>query len=576
MSARPGIIGIIVGLAGLAGVGTLYTQSRQIDSTQLSRGVELLQTLQRLDSQWSVEVLKVSANPQADFDGLASISPEVRRHARELRDLARKTLQVPTELKSALLSYVSRLDSKEERIERFKSGYAIVRNSQRYLPLAVQLVVAKAAAIQQDELGETIRSQQEVLDNYFANPSVIEKQQIILSLDSLRIERSQYPADLGRALGSFLAHALVLLEQKEPLDELRDAATSLEAGVVAQELIGEISDLIQSRESERARYQQLAIGLALLVLIGLTLFFAFARRATPVAAGRSLPTADSALDISSDALRLYDDLPDTPGQEEPAAPSDPCEQILIEYLLQVVRAGGKQLESHMGLLSAVHVELAKLLVEGQASLNQGAGDTGLATLLGQLNDIFRVKSTPKILQAMHRSVVTVSRASAGFHDAMQGLVETKQGSIDLSQCIENALTHAVPSDSVIRIERKLTPVSALNGSADELTGAMACIISNALESFANAIEPGVLRIQTAADQSTVSVTFTDNGQGMDPKTSTAAFTAFFSTKQDHRGLGLSSALYAVRKHGGQIKLNSVSGKGTAVRLILPIDGMATD
>ena len=142
MSAHPNIVGAVVGLVGMAGAGALLVLSQSIDTTRLKLSWELLQILQRLDSQWSVEVLQVSANPLADFDGLAAISPEVRRRSGELRKLAQRELQIPSDLKSGLLSYVSRLDSKEERIERFKSGFAIVRNSQRYLPLAVQLVAA--------------------------------------------------------------------------------------------------------------------------------------------------------------------------------------------------------------------------------------------------------------------------------------------------------------------------------------------------------------------------------------------------------------------------------------------------
>ena len=545
MSTRASIVSVVVGLVGLAGAGTLFALSQMVETTRLERAVELLQILQQLDSQWSVEVLQVSADPLADFDGLAAISPEVRRHARELRDLARKDPEIPPELKAPLLSYVSRLDSKEERIERFKSGYAIVRNSQRYLPLAVQLVAAKAAEFEQDDLGEVIRTQHEVLENYFANPSAIDKQQILLSLDSLRVQRSQYPAAVGSALGNFLAHALVLLEQKEPLDELRTTATSLEATGVAQGLTTELSDLIQAREAEGARYQQLSFGLALVVLIGLTVFFALTRRATPAAASQVVAAVDSTLDLSSDALHLYDDLPDTDEATATQAPSDPTEQIHTEYLLQVVRAGGKRLGSHMGLLSEVYVEISKSLGESQSALNDEGAPTGSKTSFGEVNDILRAKSVPKLLQAMRRSVQTVDRASEGFHTSMQHL-----------------------------IEKKLAPLSTLTGSTDELTAAIGCVVTNAVESFAGTEETGVIRIQTVEDQNSVSITVTDNGPGMDQKTGQAAFVAFFSTKEEHRGLGLSAAQYAVRKHGGLIKLNSVPGKGTAVRLLLPIDGVA--
>jgi hypothetical protein len=193
MSFHPGIFGGTAGTVGLIAAGAIFAFSQTIDTERLEFGSELVQNLQRLDSQWSVEVLQVSANPLADFDGLAAISPEVRRRAKELRKLALKELKISSELKSGLLSYVSRLDSKEERIERFKSGFAIVRNSQRYLPLAVQLVTAKAEALQQTDLVEAIRIQFEVIEDYFANPSAIGKQEVLQGLDNLRVLRTQYP-----------------------------------------------------------------------------------------------------------------------------------------------------------------------------------------------------------------------------------------------------------------------------------------------------------------------------------------------------------------------------------------------
>jgi signal transduction histidine kinase len=570
MSFHPGIFGGTAGTVGLIAAGAIFAFSQTIDTERLEFGSELVQNLQRLDSQWSVEVLQVSANPLADFDGLAAISPEVRRRAKELRKLALKELEISSELKSGLLSYVSRLDSKEERIERFKSGFAIVRNSQRYLPLAVQLVTAKAEALQQTDLVEAIRIQFEVIEDYFANPSAIGKQEVLQGLDNLRVLRTQYPTAVGSALGSFLAHARVLLEQKEPLDELRTAATSLEATRVAQELTAELSDLVQARESERTRYQLLSFGVVVLVLIGLAIFFAFARRAAP-----ALPTGSRTMDISSAALDVYENLSYTEDAQQAQALSDPTEQIHVQYLLQVVRAGGKRLESHMTLMSEVYTEFSKAVAESQSNLNAEDALAKLRTSLGEINDILRVKSVPKLLQAMRRCVQIVDRASIGFHTSMQHLIETERGPVDLIQCIENALMLAMPSGSDVRIERNMAPVSTLNGSESELTGAIGCVVANAVESFASTDQPGVIRIQTAEDLTNVSVTLIDNGQGMDQQTAKTAFSTFFSTKEDHhRGLGLSTAQYVAQKHGGTIKLNSVPGKGTAVRLILPIDGVS--
>ena len=413
MKARPVVVAIVIGVARIIGAGTLFALSRSVSTAGLEHAVALLQTLQQLDSQWSVEVLQVSSNPQADFDGLATLSPEVRIRSQELRDIARTEAEVPADVKSGLLSYVSRLDSKEERVERFKSDYAIVRNSQRYLPLAVELVTAKTAQFNQGDLGRAIKTQHADLDNYFSNPSELDKQRLMLSLDTLRMRRAQYPADVSRALGNFLAHALVLLEQKGPLDELLGSATSMEAVGVAQGLAGDVEALIQGRENERARYQQFSFRSALLMLVALTIFFALARRSAPVAqfapaARRESESIEGTLDLSSDSLHLYGEQPETPAV-------DPTQRVHQEYLLQALRAAGKRLGSHMALLGELHNDitqsLSKLDSDGASDQEQAAA---ARTKLSDISAIMDAKSVPKVLVAMRRSAQVLDHTSTVF------------------------------------------------------------------------------------------------------------------------------------------------------------------
>lgn len=61
----------------------------------------------------------------------------------------------------------------------------------------------------------------------------------------------------------------------------------------------------------------------------------------------------------------------------------------------------------------------------------------------------------------------------------------------------------------------------------------------------------------------------DNAAGIKPENLAKIFDAFFTTKKHGTGLGLATVLSVVRKHGGQIAVDSTVGTGTAFTVFLP-------
>lgn len=66
----------------------------------------------------------------------------------------------------------------------------------------------------------------------------------------------------------------------------------------------------------------------------------------------------------------------------------------------------------------------------------------------------------------------------------------------------------------------------------------------------------------------------DTGTGIAPETLPRIFEPFFSTKTEKgTGLGLSSARWIAEFHGGSISAESILGKGSAFRILIPADSL---
>jgi len=68
----------------------------------------------------------------------------------------------------------------------------------------------------------------------------------------------------------------------------------------------------------------------------------------------------------------------------------------------------------------------------------------------------------------------------------------------------------------------------------------------------------------------VALEVSDTGEGMSPETQARMFDPFFSTKPGGHGLGLAAALGIVRGHNGSVRVYSEPGRGTSIKVLLPV------
>ena len=111
----------------------------------------------------------------------------------------------------------------------------------------------------------------------------------------------------------------------------------------------------------------------------------------------------------------------------------------------------------------------------------------------------------------------------------------------------------------------------------ELTCNMAQInqvVLNLLVNASHAIaDKGDIYIRTLFKDNAIQIIVQDNGCGMSEEVIGQLFNPFFTTKEVGKGtgLGLSISHGIVEKHGGEIQVKSVVGKGTRFTVILPLE-----
>ena len=95
------------------------------------------------------------------------------------------------------------------------------------------------------------------------------------------------------------------------------------------------------------------------------------------------------------------------------------------------------------------------------------------------------------------------------------------------------------------------------------------IVTNAFHAMETS-QRKVLKIKTELIDNEFILSITDTGMGVSHENLSRIFEPFFSTKQNGLGLGLPMTMRVMEEHGGRVDFNSVEGKGSDVKLILPL------
>jgi two-component system sensor histidine kinase HydH len=125
-------------------------------------------------------------------------------------------------------------------------------------------------------------------------------------------------------------------------------------------------------------------------------------------------------------------------------------------------------------------------------------------------------------------------------------------------------------DKGVTINTNLSPeIKNVSIDTDRISQVFLNLYLNAIEAMEHG---GTLRIDSSMDEesSRVTIVISDTGAGIKMEDLVHVFDPYFTTKQSGTGLGLAIVHRIIEAHGGEVRLESKPGRGTAVRIILPL------
>jgi nitrogen fixation/metabolism regulation signal transduction histidine kinase len=202
----------------------------------------------------------------------------------------------------------------------------------------------------------------------------------------------------------------------------------------------------------------------------------------------------------------------------------------------------------------------------------------LATSAERLRAQLSVANTPAeaLAQEADRIGRRVTQLRAVL-DAMRAY--TAQPALDfktevLREVIQEAASVAVECDGdKLRrpsIDIKVSSNVVVEVARGRLVQALTNVLLNAIESYRDTDSLMAIEVQGEFHDGLVTITVKDSGCGMSAEAQGDALTLFATSKPNGTGFGLPLAVKIIEsEHGGRLTIDTVKGRGTTVRMIVP-------
>ncbi len=176
----------------------------------------------------------------------------------------------------------------------------------------------------------------------------------------------------------------------------------------------------------------------------------------------------------------------------------------------------------------------------------------------------------KLLEAMKQEIYRVNNLITEYLEYTRPLKLNRKFA-SILEIIDDVVSiiEATAEKEGINIYKDYTVDFTLNLDVDLIKSCLLNIITNAVYAMKNS-EVKNLFIKTELVEENLLITVSDTGSGVPEELIDKIFEPFFSTKKEGLGIGLPLAKKVIEEHGGTIEFSSKLGKGSEVKIYIPV------
>ena len=144
--------------------------------------------------------------------------------------------------------------------------------------------------------------------------------------------------------------------------------------------------------------------------------------------------------------------------------------------------------------------------------------------------------------------------------------------VEVHGWLQNIVNETAPDEGAkitIDVPNSLPPIKI---DRRKMTQVVSQLLNNAMDAMpkGGAIKITVKTSTDSDGKPSMEILVSDSGHGMNIDVSERIFEPFFTTRKGKQGLGLSMSHGIVGQHGGELTCASAEGKGTQMRILLPV------